>query len=205
MIKNYYTDELGVVHQIDKKPFIKDYGEERNKYGETSHNLSYLRLGFIMASIPEIETYDSILDVGFGNGDFLRVCKNQFSIRGGYDLFYDYLPADCHKEESLMDSKYDIITFFDSLEHFDNERILDKLQCEYVVISVPNCIDPANDEWFTNWKHRRPDEHLHHFNEYSLSNLLQHQGYQIIKISYFEDIIRKSTEKNNILTVIAKK
>jgi hypothetical protein len=203
MIENYSVDNLGIIHQLQHDPFKKDYGKERNDYGEVSNYLSYLRLGFINGCIPTNEC-ESILDVGFGNGDFLRACQKQFSIVSGYDLSYDYLPGGCIKEESLFNNQYDIITFFDSLEHFEDISFLNKLDCKYVVISVPNCQYPEDDVWFTNWKHRRPNEHLHHFNMKSLSHFLYDKGFNVIVRSYFEDVIRKNNG-NNILTLVGKK
>lgn len=203
-MENYIKDEYGIIHQVSRNQFFKDYGEERNNYGEVSNYLSYLRLGFIQGIVPEIDTCRTILDVGFGNGDFLRACQKYFAVCAGYDLFYDYLPEGCLKETSLHNKYYDIVTFFDSLEHFEDINVLKNIKCKYVVISVPNCVtdDPT---WFNGWKHRRPDEHLHHFNAESLSNFLHSQGYVVHVCSYFEDTIRKNPGVQNILTVVAKK
>lgn len=201
---NYIIDDIGIIHQVQHNAFKKDYGVERNNYGEVSNYLSYMRLGFIQGAI-ETSKEHSILDVGFGNGDFLRACKNHFKVCAGHDLFYDYLPEGTVKQESLFDTFYNVITFFDSLEHFEDINFLDKLQCEYVVISVPNCAS-YDEEWFMNWKHRRPDEHLHHFNEHSLTRFLTDSGYVVTKVSFFEDSIRKDKNlPNNILTVVAEK
>jgi hypothetical protein len=202
-MENYVKDDFGVIHQVKKNEFFKDYGVERNNYGEVSNYLSYLRLGFIQGTLP-VDNFSTVLDVGFGNGDFLRACQKYFKVCAGYDLFYDYLPEGCVKEESLHNNYYDVVTFFDSLEHFDDIKVLDKIKCKYVVISVPNCISD-DPEWFMNWKHRRPDEHLHHFSANSLCLFLNSQGYSIHTISYFEDTIRKSPGVNNILTVVAEK
>lgn len=200
----YETDKYGIIHQKEHNKFIKDYGEERNRYGEISNYLSYLRLGFIQGII-DTTNCKSILDAGFGNGDFLRACQHHFDICAGYDLFYDYLPKNCIKQEYLLEKYYDIITFFDSLEHFEDIDFIDKLKCKYVVISVPNCIS-SDIDWFMNWKHRRPDEHLHHFSEQALTSFLTDNGYNIVKVSYFEDSIRKDLNlPNNILTVVGQK
>lgn len=197
---NYSIDEFGIIHQIEKDSFFKDYGIERNNYGEISKYLSYLRLGFIqsVANNPEY----SILDVGFGNGDFLKACSKYYKTTAGYDLIYDYLPKESKRENDLF-KYYDIITFFDSLEHFNNINIISKLDCKYLIISVPNC-KTFEENWFMNWKHRRPNEHLYHFNENSLCQFIISNKFEILKISYFEDTIRKSEQEKNILTVVAK-
>ena len=57
-----------------------------------------------------------------------------------------------------------------------------------------------------NWKHRRPDEHLWHFDEDSLYNFMKRMGYTFISSSNIEDTIRKNKEgETNILTAVFKK
>lgn len=203
-VDNYYIDEFGIIHQIEKQPFYFDYGSERNGYGEMSHYLSYLRLGYLMGAIPGIQQCKSILDVGYGNGDFLRASQKYFEKCGGMDIVWDYLPEGCIKQETLTDDYYDIITFFDSLEHFDDINIIEKLKCKYIVISLPNC-KTHNPDWFMSWKHRKPNEHLHHFNELAMCKFLNAMGYKVLRTGYIEDTIRKGIESHNILTVVAEK
>jgi len=57
-----------------------------------------------------------------------------------------------------------------------------------------------------NWKHRRPDEHLWHFNEKSIENFFNEMGYDMVDYSNIEDLIRTTEhEYPNILTCIFKK
>ena len=203
-IENYFMDDFGIIHQIEKKPYSFDYGKERDNYGEKSHYLSHLRLGYIMGAIPGIEHYKSILDVGYGNGDFLRAAQRHFEVVGGMDIVWDYLPFGCVKQESITDTYYDIITFFDALEHFDDINVISELRCKYIVISLPNC-KSKDVNWFMNWKHRKPDEHLHHFDELAMYKFLNARGFRVIKSGYMEDVIRKGAEPKNILTVIAER
>ena len=56
------------------------------------------------------------------------------------------------------------------------------------------------------WKHRRPDEHLWHFNEKSIVNFFNESNFELVKVSNVEDVIRKGDyEYENILTCIFKK
>jgi len=56
------------------------------------------------------------------------------------------------------------------------------------------------------WKHRRPDEHLWHFNEKSIETFFNEMGYDMVSHSNIEDIVRKTNEVYpNILTCIFKK
>jgi hypothetical protein len=201
MLENYRVDEFGIIHQIEVQHFEKDYGQERNNYGEKSNYLSYLRLGFIIAAIG-LNKIESILDIGFGNGDFLKSCEHFAHQKFGFDLTYKYLPA-CAKPGKLLD-KYEVITMFDSLEHFNDLNIIFDLNCKYLILSVPNCKKPWDDNWLANWKHLRPNEHLHHMNLCSLLSFVQGK-YSYICHSFVEDIIRKDNESENILTICLKK
>jgi hypothetical protein len=60
-----------------------------------------------------------------------------------------------------------------------------------------------SDEWFSTWKHRKPDEHLHHFDLSSLTNFMRSQGFRLVGHSNVEDTIRKSVSTlPNILTAV---
>ena len=103
----------------------------------------------------------------------------------------------------MTDQPYDVITFFDSLEHFEDIEFVKDLSCTAVCISVPHCHN-KNDEWFENWKHRRPDEHLWHFDKDSLVKFMERMGFVLCSYSNLEDTIRKNPdqEEPNILTCV---
>ena len=83
MIENYITTTDGIVTQINKnaikydEEYISRVGGDKTEDG-LSTKMSYLRLGFIIGSIGKIP--HSILDIGYGDGNFLKVCKNIISI-----------------------------------------------------------------------------------------------------------------------------
>jgi hypothetical protein len=57
-----------------------------------------------------------------------------------------------------------------------------------------------------NWKHRRENEHLHHFDSHGLVKLLQLSNYKILYLGNDEDVVRTPVDNlPNILTVIARK
>ena len=61
-------------------------------------------------------------------------------------------------------------------------------------------------EWFTTWKHRKPNEHFHHFDVHGLVGLLTDSGYKIVHVGNEEDGIRRPVDSlPNILTVVATK
>lgn len=207
IVSNYIKLDNGVIKQkiCNKIEYNVEYSNKYNNYGEKSNYLSYLRLGVLLGNL---ETYPkSILDVGYGNGSFLNASKNIIENCHGFDISGYELPADIHIETSIYDKHFDVICFFDSLEHFDDINIIENLDCDYIFISVPWC-HYLSDEWFLNWYHRRPDEHLWHFNDVSLKNFFNEHGFTCVYMSNFEDTIRKNNTCNgypNILSAIFKK
>tara|TARA_B100000963_G_scaffold192625_1_gene167717 strand:+ start:2368 stop:3024 length:657 start_codon:yes stop_codon:yes gene_type:complete len=207
MLENYAKNKDGIVYQIDKNPinYNKEYVNTRYvKYGELPTYMAYLRLGNIIGSLSRIPK--SILDVGYGDGSFLKVCNNIIDECYGYDVSSYPAPEGCQVVSSMIDGFYDVITFFDSLEHFENIEFVKDLKCKSVCISVPNCHYPS-DQWFEKWKHRRPNEHLWHFNKISLEKFMERMGYVMISHSNIEDTIRKNNnqKETNILTCVFKK
>ena len=207
-MNNYKILPNGVIKQINinKINYNFEYSNKYNNYGEKSNYLSYLRLGILIGALCDYKI-ENILDVGYGNCSFLRACKNSIKNCYGYDIS-DY-PVDdgIIKINSMFDKFYDVICFFDSLEHFEDINFINKLNCNYIFISVPWC-HFINEEWFLNWYHLRPNEHLYHFNDISLKKFFNENGYENIYLSNFEDTIRKNSNLNgypNILSAIFKK
>ncbi len=190
---------------LKKIDYNYEYSNKYNSYGEKSNYLSYLRLGILLGNINTIT--NSILDVGYGNCAFLNASKNIIKNCFGSDISDYPVDENITRVDSIIDKHYNVICFFDSLEHFDDISIINKLDCDYVFISVPWC-HYLSDEWFLNWYHRRPNEHLWHFNDKSLINFFNENGYENIYIGNFEDTVRKNNslgEYPNILSAIFKK
>jgi hypothetical protein len=206
MLENYKIDKNGVIHQLDYKiiEYNPEYIEKRYyQYPEKCVNMGYLRLGYLIGSLGHIPT--SILDVGYGSGDFLKVCKEIIPDCYGYDITTIPPPEGVKLVTSIYENYYEVISFFDVLEHFEDINEIKKLNCSYIFISLPWCHNHS-DEWFKDWKHRRPNEHLHHFNENSLDEFLKEIGYIKISATNIEDTIRKTDQKDpNILSAIYKK
>lgn len=206
-IDNYHVDDFGIIHQKTVYPITYDekYVKERyDTYGEKVRQMSFLRLGYLLGAINKIPK--SILDVGYGNGDFLKTCVSIIPECFGNDVTGYPLPDNIKFVEDIFENYYEVISFFDVLEHFENINIIQHLKCDYIIISVPWCYNHENTEWFLNWKHLRPNEHLHHFNEKSLIKFFEHNSFQCVCYSNVEDAIRKDpNNEKNILTAVFKK
>lgn len=191
MNQNYILLQNGVIKQntVNKIKYNYDYSNKYNNYGEKGNYLSYLRYGVLLGIIKKIP--ESIVDVGYGNGAFLKVCKEHISNVYGCDLSDYPVPEGCQKIE-FADISAEVTCFFDSLEHFDDITVIKDLKTKYIFISVPWC-HYFSHEWFNNWYHRRENEHLYHFNKDSLIKFLDEQGYDCMYAGSFEDIIRKNS------------
>jgi hypothetical protein len=208
VIKNYKILDNGLIKQekiLNKlKKYNKEYIDQRyNTYGPKRYQMAGLRLGYLLGAIDEIP--NTILDIGYGNGDFLDLCKNYIKNCFGNDITGYPLPENVKFIENIFESFYDVICFFDVLEHFSDINFIKDLQCKYIFVSVPWC-HFFSEEWFLNWKHRRPDEHLWHFNNKSIVAFFKECGYSLVKQSNIEDSIRTNSDSvPNILSCIFKK
>jgi len=207
MDPNYQRLANGVIKQlcVEKIAYNYDYSNQYNTHGEKSRNLSHLRFGVLLGVLGH--TPASIVDVGYGNGDFLSVCAKSIPDVYGCDLSEYPVPEHCSKI-NLADIKgIEVVCFFDSLEHFEDLSFVKDLDTQYVFISVPWC-HYLSDEWFMKWHHRKPNEHLYHFNEAALKTFFHESGYNCIYTSSFEDMIRYNPSVHplpNILSCVFKK
>jgi hypothetical protein len=189
MLENYTRLENGVIKQINvsKIAYDYDYSNKYNQYGEKANYISYLRLGVLLGLLKK--TPNSLVDVGYGNGAFLKACQSSIPSLYGCDLSNYPVPDGCKKIDFTDISNVDVVCFFDSLEHFDDISIIKNLDTQYIFISVPWC-HYVSDDWFKNWYHRRENEHLYHFNETSLVTFFDECGYDCLYTGCFEDSIR---------------
>lgn len=207
ILDNYEKLNNGIIRQInfDKIEYNFDYSNKYNNYGEKSNYLSFLRLGTLLGSINKIP--NSILDIGYGNCSFLNSAKTIIPNCYGYDISDYPVDENITRVNTIFEKHYDVICFFDSLEHFEDINIIDKLDCDYIFISLPWC-HYFSDDWFENWYHRRPNEHLWHFDKNALIQFFKDNNFESVYIGNVEDSIRKnvnSKEYPNILSGIFKK
>ena len=200
----YSSVHHGHLHQSEKTGelpvYDKSYSVERyDKYPHTD-KMSELRYYLVSA----LFNFESVLDFGYGNGSFLKHCHKMQKKCFGYDISDYSLQAEIKKVESPFTNNYDLITFFDSIEHLEQESIVDflkELKCQSIFISLP-WYHNFGEEWFNGWKHRRENEHFHHFTAGGLCSTLEMAGFTPVYIGNPEDQIRKSDQSYpNILSV----
>lgn len=141
--------DASYAHQYDHRP-VKEMSELRWDFIQSHMNMP---LG------------SRILDVGYGNGAFLKHARSV-----GMDIY----GVDLHTEDFgvpvvTLETKlhFDLICFFDSLEHFPDLRPILNLRADNVIVSIPD-----TPSWLLSnpnaWRHYKPGEHLHYFSRRSL-------------------------------------
>jgi len=176
----------------------QQYIHDRYDAYATTEPMSYLRLGFLKSFCPK----GKLLDVGYGNGSFVKA-----TLKAGFDAYgNDVHHADYGVREMALagNEQWDVVTFFDSLEHFPDFKPVRDLarRAKWLLISFPNRprFFPRNRDW----KHYRPGEHLHYFTLCSLASLFDaHSIYTCVDL---EDAIRGKLPDGtlNIQTAVLK-
>ena len=113
-----------------------------------------------------------VLDYGCGPSWFRawrpsNICVDSFDV-GNYP------------QTGINEMEYDLICFWDSLEHIPNLNDIFwlLLRTKYVVVSIP--IKP-DGIFMKDWKHYRPYEHLHYFSLKTLDGFFVRHGFVNIK------------------------
>lgn len=204
MLKNYERLRNGVIRQVEVKPFQYgfEYSNNYNKISELSKRMAHLRLGYLIGVIGRVP--ENIVDIGYGNGDFLEAASKIIPECYGSDIAENYPVPPGVKyidKDELFSREFDVACFFDVLEHVEDIYLtLNSIQADYLCISLPNC-EYKSDEWFSTWKHRKENEHLWFFDETALVAFMLEVGYKPLNISYIEDVIRvDENNKPNILS-----
>ena len=114
----------------------------------------------------------TVLDYGSGCGFFKAFSPDGIDV-DTYDLM-DAVP-----QTGITLSRYDLITFWDVLEHIPNLILLNEVMAmtDWVAITVP--IKPDGLAW-EDYKHYKPGEHIHHFQEDTLCALMRYFGFKMV-------------------------
>ena len=211
MLDGYEVDGNGAVRQTsigELMQYDRQYVEQRySPIADKCREMAHLRLGMLCGAIGSDPGHlSSILDVGYGSGEFLDAAKNVFAEAHGHDITGIAPPSGVHFTDNIFSRRFDVVTFFDVLEHFEQPSVIEHLRCSFVMISLPWC-HYKSDEWFRDWKHRRPDEHLWHFDSEALTDSMEAWGYEPITCALsVEDAIRGRLDGSaNILTMVFRK
>lgn len=168
---------------------------------EAGRRLTEIRLDMVWKLFKE----GHLLDFGPGGGRFLEESKRHFEAHS-LDINPNSNPTYSCIEE-VQPETYDVITFWDSLEHLENPltMLMDARMVlkpgGMVFISTPN-IWPTIDAISSH--HYKPGEHVYYFNMVSLHKMLDLARFSPMFFNYDESEVRNVTE-TNILSAGARK
>lgn len=214
----YRVDSTGTIHQVDPTPirYTPQYILERYVppaiQPETLAAMAHLRWGFFLGLTQDRPRPARVLDWGYGAGAFLKAVGNTPGVRAhGFDVSGWPIPDGCEFVAHPLSHQWDLVTFYDVLEHIEDLTFLHDLRAAQLVVTVPWCHAVGQDHvvdwpWLWRWKHFRPNEHLHHWDALSLTATLYRYGFKVLGVSGLEDIVRREPAgTQNILTVYARR
>lgn len=198
-----YEYKNGFLHQKTHIPF--EYDLEYKKKQSTNKEMSYLRLGWLSASIPyeKLKNFCAV-DVGSGNGEFSRYAKTVFKEICEYDLSGETI-----SKEQLFSTNWDLAVFSDVIEHFPDINEFFEIPWKYALVSFPETPQFYDFNDLKEWRHFKPNEHLWYMNSKSFIKWAKSiiPSLQILNFGYFEDLIRKRWDDDlpNIATILLKR
>jgi hypothetical protein len=134
---------------------------------KTAEEICQIRWKWIEQINPKI-----VLDYGSGVGWF-RAWRPQ-----GVEVFtYD---IGKYPQTGIKLKIYDIVCFWDVLEHIEEFKRIEPILriANHVALSIPLLID---EQQLSIWKHFKPGEHLHYWNQRTLDAFFEKYGFELLK------------------------
>ena len=157
--------------------YDEQYVAERYDRYPTTDAMSALRLRVLEHNLYMHETLDAghrfgvlrgpLLDVGYGNGSFIRRCLvNRWDAYGCDVNETEYEGVRRIYSTAVNHGpRWRAVTFFDSLEHFETfdwiRQVADN--ADWILVSAP--LPPPSFPRDLAWKHYRPGEHHYYFHQ----------------------------------------
>jgi len=200
------TNEYGMFYQSNI-----DFDKMNNKYdadylirnSKTNIEMAYLRLGILLGYV----SYDflrkaRILELGPGNGILMANWYSKGIKVEGFDIVESLYTT--INENTVYNTKWDILLAFDVIEHFIDIDDLWKINFEYGFFSVPY---PPRDGIKPGWRHYRPNEHIWYFDDVAFEKWINANDYILLYKGTPEDVIRERWDLNqpNIMSYIIRK
>lgn len=132
----------------------------------------------------------TLLDVGIGDGAFLRAVETLSWLRPyGCDINpagIAYLIERGQLANFDAPASFDVVTFWDSLEHIRDPRPALAAAAHVAIVSIPIFTDAADA---VTSKHFRPDEHFWYFTRHAFSVFADQEGFDVVDILATETAI----------------
>lgn len=166
----------------DYSKYDKEYFDKYVGYAETPVGTAITAFRCEFTS-HYVTGHDTLCDIGIGCGDFLTSIEPYMSSVRGYDVnetALDWLA----KRNMYSDphiSSFDIMTFWDSLEHIPDFDLMLANCRKWLFISMPIYLNLHDD--LLQSKHFRKDEHFWYFTHLGLTELMYTHGFMFVASS----------------------
>ncbi len=191
----------GLVYVNPRKTDVKgiyteDYFSNEDYYADYEASRKAFRIGF-RSKLRILKRYvggGRLLDVGCAFGDFMDEAKafgfSPYGVEvspGAAKIASDVGPVCCGDWlEFRTESPFDVVTFIDSLEHFENPvKALQKASEVLFPGGLVAAMVPNIGSWFARLMGRRwhlilPEEHLVYFTPTTMRQVLEREGFQVL-------------------------
>lgn len=200
-----WLPEAGVgFYECEGAPYDAAYFERYRSMADTpvAAALNAFRVGLVERHSPLLEDRITVLDVGIGDGAFLRAAERSAEDRISYAGF-DVNPAGVAYLKSvdlwgeITDPEgWDILTFWDSLEHIRDPRPALAAARHVAIVSIPTFRDVAH---VLASRHYRKDEHYWYFTRAGFVAFANSQGFEVVDILATETAIGRDEIETFVL------
>lgn len=182
------TDQ-GVAYQADMTAGKIEYGDEYHDHYaklEGSPVANALNAGRCAMLARHAPAESSVLDIGAGCGTFVKAARSWGFDAKGFDVIaktVDFLKSmDAFADDP---ERFDVVTFWDSLEHIENPgTVLRRISSGAVVlVAIPLVTDLTK---VRESKHYKPGEHLYYFTECGFVEWMNRHGFRMLEYSAHE-------------------
>lgn len=176
------ADGVGFLEVDDSGVYDQDYFDRYRAMSETPMAVALNRFrADLVRRHGGVSEEITLLDVGIGDGAFLRALEGERWIRR-YGA--DVNPAGISYLEQLgqlgsLEESYDVVTFWDSLEHIRDPRWALKAAAGVALVSIPIF---SGVEHVLASRHYRPDEHFWYFTRQGFRAFAERQGFDVVDV-----------------------
>ena len=153
---------------------LKYWNKMLRQNSKTAQRINKIRWNLVV-TLP----VKRILDYGSGPGFFAAFAPEGYKV-DTYDI-------NNYPQTGIKHRKYDLITFWDVLEHFHDLskafKDMRRLKAKYIAITVP-VVRPGLE--LKTWKHYKPGEHFHYLSKKEWDEVFKFYGFKKLRGGFYE-------------------
>ena len=163
--------------------------------------LNAFRAALVSRHAPtETQSTCTLLDVGIGDGAFLRSVERFAWLQPfGCDINpagVAYLIEHGQLGSFEAPASYDVVTFWDSLEHLRDPRPALAAARQIALVSIPIFTDA---EHAVTSRHFRPDEHFWYFTRHAFIEFAKQEGFEVLDVLATETALGRDSIETFVL------